>query len=56
MSYKVSFLAISNFPMYADSFSVVSIQYIDQGLRGCNKFADSFLYKCWNMKMKSICY
>jgi len=58
MSYKVDFPAFGNFPMFADSFSVVSIQYVARELRGCNRttklIAGSFLYKWWNMNMKYL--
>ena len=38
--------------MFADSFSVLSVRYVDRGLRGCNIISVIFLYKCahpsWN--------
>jgi len=38
---------IDNFPMFANSFSVLSIHYVfARGLRRCNIIAGSFLYKC----------
>jgi len=42
--------------VFADSLSVVSIEYVARGLRGCNITAGSFLYKCQNTNVKSICY
>ena len=57
MSYKVGFPAFGNFCMLADSFSVVSIQYVALGLRWYNIIVDSLVYKCGNMNVESIrCY
>jgi len=53
---KMGFRAFGNFSMFADRFSVVSIQYIARWLHGCNIIAGSFLYNCRNMNVKSICY
>jgi len=43
MSYEVGFRAFGNFPMFANSFIVVSIQYVAQDLRGCNIITGSFM-------------
>jgi len=43
---------------YTDEFlySVVSIQYVAIGLRGCSIIASSFLYNYRNINVKSTCY
>jgi len=44
--------------MFADSFSVVSIQYVARGLRGCNIIAAAFCTsgKIWMWRVGPISY
>ena len=36
MTYEVGFQAFCNYPTFTDSFSIVTIQYVVQGLCDCN--------------------
>jgi len=42
MRYKVGFRDFGNFPIFADSFPVVSIQYFARRLRGSNTAAGNY--------------
>jgi len=56
ISYKVGFGLSATASCLPIVLMLFLIQYVAQGLRGCNIMADSFLYKCQNMNVKSICY